>query len=126
MSIAVMGAIALFNFAFAPWIALAFAEPGEAIDLAVTFIRLHATSIPAVGLFFTLSGSLRGAGDTRWPLYASIVGTYAIRLPLSYVLGYPLGFGLFGVWVALPVEYYLRSVIVVQRFNGGAWKASVV
>src|SRR3990172_8275856 len=29
----------------------------------------------------------------------------------SYVLGYPLGFGLFGVWVALPVEYYLRSVI---------------
>jgi putative MATE family efflux protein len=126
MSILIMGAIAGFNFVFAPWIALAFAQPGEAVDLAVLFIRLHATSIPAVGLFFTLSGSLRGAGDTRWPLYASIVGTYAIRLPLSYLLGYPLGFGLFGVWVALPVEYYLRSVIVVQRFNGGAWKASVV
>ena len=126
LSIMVMGAIAAFNFVFAPWIALAFAQPGPAVDLAVLFIRLHALSIPAVGAFFTLSGSLRGAGDTRWPLYASLVGTYAVRLPLSWVLGYALGFGLFGVWVALPVEYYFRALIIVPRFNGGAWKATVV
>jgi len=87
---------------------------------------MHATSIPAVGLFFTLSGSLRGAGDTRWPLYASVLGTYAVRLPLSFLLGYTLSLGLVGVWVALPVEYYLRSVIVAQRFNSGAWKGTVV
>lgn len=126
MSIAVMGAIAAFNFVFAPWIALAFSEPGQAVDLAVTFIRLHAISIPAVALFFTISGSLRGAGDTRWPLYASVIGTYAVRLPLSAFLGYTLGWGLLGVWIALPIEYYLRSLIIVQRFNGGAWKATTV
>lgn len=126
MAIAIMGVISAFNFVFAPWIALAFAEPGAAVNLSVTFIRLHALSIPAVGLFFTLSGSLRGAGDTRWPLYASVFGTYAIRLPLSAVLGYGLGWGLIGVWIALPVEYYLRSVIILQRFNSGAWKATTV
>ena len=126
MSIAIMGAIAAFNFVFAPWIALAFTEPGPTADLAVLFIRLHATSIPAVGIFFTLSGSLRGAGDTRWPLYASVFGTYAVRLPLSALLGYVLGFGLLGVWVALPVEYYLRAAIIVPRFNGGRWKSTVV
>ena len=49
-----------------------------------------------------------------------------MRLPLSAILGYSLGLGIAGVWVALPVEYYLRSVIVVQRFNEGAWKATVV
>lgn len=126
MSILIMGALALFNFAFAPWIAYAFVGAGEAHDLSVLFIRIHATSIPAVGLFFTLSGALRGAGDTRWPLYASLAGTYLVRLPLSAILGYSLGLGIAGVWVALPVEYYLRSVIVVQRFNEGAWKATVV
>ncbi|HEV8594872.1 MAG TPA: MATE family efflux transporter [Thermoplasmata archaeon] len=126
MSIAVMSAIAAFNFVFAPWIALAFAPPGEAVDLAVLFIRLHALSIPAVGFFFTLSGSLRGAGDTRWPLYASVIGTYGVRLPLSALLGFVLGWGLFGVWVALPIEYYLRSLIIMNRFNGGAWKATAV
>jgi len=126
MAVAVMGVIAAFNFVFAPWIALAFSEPGEAVDLAVVFIRLHATSIPAVALFFTISGSLRGAGDTRWPLYASVFGTYAIRLPLSALFGYTLGWGLLGVWIALPIEYYLRSVIILQRFNSGAWKATAV
>ncbi len=126
MSILIMGALALFNFIFAPWIAYAFVGPGQAHDLAVTFIRIHATSIPAIGLFFTLSGSLRGAGDTKWPLYASLAGTYLIRLPLSAILGYVVGLGVVGVWIALPVEYYLRSVIIVQRFNGGAWKATTV
>jgi putative MATE family efflux protein len=126
MSILIMGAVAAFNFVFAPWIAYAFTGPGEAHDLSVLFIRLHATSIPAVGVFFTLSGSLRGAGDTRWPLYASLVGTYAVRLPLSYLLGYTLGFGILGVWIALPVEYYFRAFIIFPRFDGGAWKATVV
>ncbi len=126
LSILVMGVIAAFNFVFAPWIAYAFTGPGEAHDLSVLFIRLHALSIPAVGIFFTLSGSLRGAGDTRWPLYASLAGTYAVRLPLSFVLGYVLGLGIGGVWAALPVEYYLRSAIVLPRFNSGAWKATVV
>ena len=126
LSIVVMGLVAAFNFAFAPWIALAFTSPGATADLSVWFIRLHATSIPAIGAFFTLSGSLRGAGDTRWPLYASLVGTYAIRLPLSFLLGYVLPFGVLGVWVALPVEYYVRSFIIVPRFNAGAWKSTAV
>jgi len=126
LSILIIRMLALFNFAFADWIALAFVGPGAAHDLAVTFIRVHATSIPAIGLFFTLSGSLRGAGDTKWPLYASLAGTYGLRLPLSALLGYALNLGVLGVWIALPVEYYLRSVIIVRRFNGGAWKATVV
>src|SRR5467141_428970 len=62
LSILIMGLIGVFNFIFAPWIAYAFVGPGPAHDLSVTFIRVHATSIPAIGLFFTLSGSLRGAG----------------------------------------------------------------
>ena len=126
LSILIMGALALFNFVFAPWIAYAFVGDGVAHDLAVMFIRVHASSIPAIGLFFTLSGSLRGAGDTKWPLYASLAGTYALRLPLSAFLGYVLGLGVLGVWIALPVEYYLRSVIILHRFNGGAWKSTVV
>ena len=126
LSILIMGLIGVFNFIFAPWIAYAFVGPGPAHDLSVTFIRVHATSIPAIGLFFTLSGSLRGAGDTRWPLYASLAGTYLIRLPLSAALGFGLGLGVFGVWVTLPIEYYLRSVIVIQRFNRGVWKAMTV
>lgn len=126
MAVLVMGLLGVFTFAAAPWIALAFTGDPAVVEFTVLFIRIHAISIPATGLFFSVSWALRGAGDTRWPFYATLVGIYGIRLPLSYLLGYSLGLGVLGIWVSLPVEYYLRSLIVGQRFETGAWKAVVV
>ncbi|MFQ6012624.1 MAG: MATE family efflux transporter [Thermoplasmata archaeon] len=126
MALLIMGSIAVVIFFVAPWIALAFTSDPAVVNLTVLFIRVHALGIPATGLFFSVSGALRGAGDTRWPFYATLVGIYGLRLPLSFFLGYVLGLGLLGVWAALPVEYYLRSVIVGQRFQTGAWKAVTV
>ncbi len=126
MGLLVMGVVGIFNFAAAPWIALVFTDDPAVVDLTVTFIRVHALSIPAVGIFFSLSGALRGAGDTRWPFFATLLGIYAVRLPLSYLLGYSLGWGVLGIWLTLPLEYYLRSIVVGQRFQTGAWKAVAV
>lgn len=126
LALAIMAAVGAANFILAPWLALIFTEDPAVVDLTVLFIRIHSISIPATGLFFSLSGALRGAGDTRWPFYATLVGIFALRLPLSYLLGYWAGWGIAGIWVALPVEYYLRSLVVVQRFQTGAWKALTV
>jgi putative MATE family efflux protein len=122
LALVIMGLIAAFNFVAAPWIALVFTSDPAVVDLTVLFIRLHAIAIPATGIFFSFAGALRGAGDTKWPFYATLVGVYAIRLPLSFAFGYVLGWGIAGVWLALPVEYYLRSFVVAQRFRTGAWK----
>jgi len=118
----VMGVIALTIFAFAPAIARVFIADPEVIDFAVTFIRIHALSIPAVGVFFAIDGSLRGAGDTRFPLVTSLTGIYGLRLPLAYVLGFVLGFGIVGVWVPLVVEYWYRSAVISVYFRRGRWK----
>ncbi|MDX1534298.1 MAG: MATE family efflux transporter, partial [Thermoplasmata archaeon] len=126
LALLIMGVAAVIIFVTAPFIALAFTSDLAVVDLTVLFIRIHALSIPATGLFFSVSGALRGAGDTRWPFYATLVGIYALRLPLSYLLGFQLGLGIVGVWAALPIEYYIRSVIVGQRFQTGAWKAVAV
>ncbi|MFQ5986780.1 MAG: MATE family efflux transporter [Thermoplasmata archaeon] len=126
MALLIMGSIAVVIFVAAPLIALAFTSDQAVVDLTVLFIRIHALGIPATGLFFSVAGALRGAGDTRWPFYATLVGIYGLRLPLSFLLGFQLGFGIVGVWAALPIEYYLRSLIVGQRFQTGAWKAVTV
>ncbi|MFQ5918906.1 MAG: MATE family efflux transporter [Thermoplasmata archaeon] len=126
LALLIMGVAAVVIFVAAPFIALAFTSDSAVVALTVLFIRIHALSIPATGLFFSVSGALRGAGDTRWPFYATLVGIYGLRLPLSFFLGFQLGLGLVGVWVALPIEYYIRSVIVGQRFQTGAWKAVTV
>ena len=122
LSVAVMGTTALAIFALAPWIAQAFIADAVVVGWAVTFIRIHALSIPAVGVFFAIDGALRGAGDTRFPLVTSLTGIYGVRMPLSLVLGFALGFGILGVWVPLVVEYWYRAVVISAHFRRGRWK----
>jgi len=121
-SVVVMSATAATIFALAPWIARVFISDDEVISWTVTFIRIHALSIPAVGVFFAIDGALRGAGDTRRPLLTSFVGMYGVRLPLAFVLGFTLAIGIVGVWAALVVEYWGRALLITWIFRQGRWK----
>ena len=122
-SVGVMGAIALTIFVLAEYIARVFIGDPEVIAFAVTFIRIHALSIPAVGIFFAIDGSLRGAGATRFPLVTSVSGMYALRLPLSYVFAFVFRLGIVGVWIPLVIEYWYRSAVITAYFRRGRWKS---
>jgi len=121
-SVAVMSAIAIGIFAFAEPIARAFIGDPIVVGYSVTFIRIHAISIPAVGVFFAIDGALRGAGDTRFPLMASLSGMYLVRLPLSAILGFGFGLGIIGIWIPLVIEYYYRSAVIATHFRRGRWR----
>ncbi|HEX9339971.1 MAG TPA: MATE family efflux transporter [Thermoplasmata archaeon] len=122
LSIGVMTVIALAIFLLAEPIARVFIGDAVVVSWTVTFIRIHAVSIPAVGAFFAIDGALRGAGDTRFPLMTSLSGIYAIRLPLSLVFGFVLGFGIVGVWIPLVIEYWYRAAVISHHFRRGKWK----
>ena len=122
-SVAVMSVIALAIFLLAEPIARVFIGDPVVVDFSITFIRIHAISIPAVGIFFAIDGALRGAGDTRFPLIVSLSGMYLVRLPLSYFLGFVLGWGIVGIWVPLVIEYWYRSAVIANHFRRGKWKA---
>ena len=76
---------------------------------------------PAQAAIFTLGGSLRGAGDTRFPLVVSLVNWFVVRLPLAYLFAFPLGLGLTGIWLAITVDYCFRASVLAWRFRSGAW-----
>ena len=122
-SVAVMSLIAIGIFLLAEPIARGFIDDPVVVGWSVTFIRVHAVSIPAVGIFFAIDGALRGAGDTRFPLVTSLSGMYAVRLPLSLLFGFVLGWGIVGVWIPLVIEYYYRSLVISNHFRRGRWKA---
>ena len=121
-SVAVMSAIAVGIFVFAEPIARVFIGDPGVVAYSITFIRIHAVSIPAIGLFFAIDGALRGAGDTRFPLVTSLTGMYVVRLPLSFLLGFVLGWGIVGVWIPLVFEYYYRCAVISTHFRRGKWK----
>jgi len=70
------------------------------VALTVTFIRVFGLGVAGFSVSRTLRGGLRGAGDTRWPFYGGILGTYAVRLPLAFAalpVGYAIAAGPFAL-----------------------------
>ena len=68
-----------------------------------------------------ISGSLRGAGDTKFVAICSMISIAFLRPTLSWLLAYPNGWGLIGAWIAVLVDQYMRLVLFFIRFRGGAW-----
>lgn len=123
LAIFLMVGVAVLIFVLAEDVARIFVSDQAVIDKAVIFIRILAFGEPAIAIHFTIGGALRGAGDTKWPLYASTAGLYGFRIPLALFLGVIMGLGVVGAWIAMTVEYFVRSFFVSLRFKRGGWKS---
>jgi MATE family multidrug resistance protein len=61
-------------------------------------------------------GMLRGVQDTRMPMVIAVVSYWLIGLPVSYVLGFPMGLGGVGIWLGLSVGLAAACLSVQARF----------
>ena len=78
-----------------------------------------------MGANFVYSGALRGAGDTKWPLYTKIIATWGFRLPIAYAMLH-FGYGLNGVWIAMGLDFFIQALLAYVRFRQGSWRTMQV
>jgi MATE family multidrug resistance protein len=67
-------------------------------------------------------GALRGAGDTRWPFAVHTVLNWVFFVPVAYLLGITLDYGLFGAWCGGLVFVVALAALLAWRFRSGAWR----
>lgn len=65
--------------------------------------------------------SLRGAGDTRFPLLITIIGTIGIRLPVGFYFGIVKQGGLLGAWMGMFADIAWRALAAAWRYSRGNW-----
>lgn len=99
-------------------------SPGhpEVVRLAADALRLVAFAMPALACVIVFTQALRGAGDTRVPVLFSWAGFLGVRIPLAYWLTGPAGLGLFGAWLAMFADIWVRGILFGLRFVGGRWQ----
>jgi len=103
-------------------IAGVFVDDPDAVGATAAFVVVAAVSAIPLGVDGSITGSLRGAGDTRWPFVASMIGLYAVALPVALVgLVTPLGVG--GLYVALVAEKLVPAGLNGYRFRSNRWQA---
>lgn len=71
---------------------------------------------------FTLPATLRASGDAKTSMVISIISMWVFRIGFSYLLGKYLDMGVFGVWVAMVIDWIFRAILFVGRYIGGKWK----
>lgn len=94
----------------------------EARELSATLVCIHA--IAAILLWpisFVLPNALKAAGDVKYTMICSVVSMIIMRVLFSYVIGIGFGLGAIGVWIAMVMDWILRSVMFVLRFRSRKW-----
>ncbi len=93
----------------------------ETADLAYLPMILWALAIGFDTMGMVLMNALIGAGDTRRSMWISILSQWAFFLPLAYLVGPVLGFGLLGVWVLNGIYRTGQAFVVAQQWNSRKW-----
>jgi putative MATE family efflux protein len=113
---AFMGGLALLYFMW-PVITHLFSSDATVLNLAELSLRVIVISIPFEVVNQVLTGALRGAGDTRYPMYITTLGHWLIRLPLIVLFIGTFDLGLNGIWFAMIVEMLVRAILNILRFR---------
>jgi len=94
---------------------------GPLFDYSVIWLRMLAAGMPVVGVYISFVGLLQGAGATRVSLRINIVVTLLAQIPASYVLGFVVGWGAWGVWAALPAAFAVKAILGGLAVRSGGW-----
>src|SRR5579872_2050658 len=75
-----------------------------------------------VTVALTYTGGLQGTGDTRSPLYISLVSQIAIPVGLCTVLQHLRGLEANDIWLAIVIGHVTRAALSFGRFRQGKWR----
>ncbi len=117
-----MAALGLLFILFAPAAIRPLKATPEALKLAGLALQIAGLELPMFALVFIFNGALRGAGDTKSPMFVNMACILILRLPATYLMGFVFGWGIAGVWLATVIDWTGRALGLWLIFRKGVWK----
>lgn len=95
----------------------------ETARLASVIIIYHAVCAVLIWpASFTLSNTLRAANDAGYCMIVSVLSMWIFRIGFSYILADYFQMGVFGIWIAMTIDWSVRAVFFVVRYIRGKWQ----
>lgn len=120
--------ITMIILVFGKYLMGIFTETAALVDLSVYMMRILAVGYIAMAVTQSLSGVMRGAGDTVTPMWISLCTTVLIRVPLAYGISYltrtaELPFGRSEcIQISLLTSWVMGAVLTTIFYKVGRWK----
>ncbi len=85
-------------------------------------MRMMGLATPLIAVGMILTQALFGAGNTRFVMFVELILHFCCLVPLAWLLGITMGFGLVGIWGAALTYVVLLTSVMVLKFRSGDWK----
>jgi len=121
-TLAMMLTMAALLAAFAPQFVALFVDDEEVVDIGTDLLRVFAIALPFLGIYGSLGGALRGAGDVRYVLVLLTATAWFVRIPVAVFMTSVVGLGATGAWIGATTENVVRGGLIWRRFEQGSWK----
>ena len=92
------------------------------VDIGVELLRILAFSGLFISVALTYTGGLQGTGDTKSPLYISIISQVLIPLGICFTIQFVSTLEPIHIWLAILAGHISRCVLSVTRFLQGKWR----
>ena len=92
------------------------------VDVGVQLLRVLSISGLFVTVALSYTGGLQGTGDTKSPLYISMVSQILVPLGICFVIQQTLTLAPIHIWLAILAGHVTRCVLSVLRFRQGKWR----
>ncbi len=96
------------------------------VDIGAQLLRVLSLSGLFIAVALTYTGGLQGTGDTRSPLYISIISQIVVPLGICFVIQQTGTLDPIDIWIAILIGHAMRCALSVLRFNQGKWRNIVV
>jgi putative MATE family efflux protein len=93
------------------------------VEIGVQLLRVLSVSGLFIAVALTYTGGLQGTGDTKSPLYISIVSQIVIPLGICFVIQQTGRLDPLDIWLAILAGHATRCTLSVLRFNQGRWRS---
>jgi Na+-driven multidrug efflux pump len=92
------------------------------VRIGAQLLRILSVSGLLIAVALTYTGGLQGTGDTRSPLYISVVSQIVVPLGICFVIQEAGTLRAIHIWVAILLGHATRCALSVIRFNQGKWR----
>ncbi len=121
IAVGMTAVLSIILFIFAPGVLSIFNSDREVVTLAASALRIMLVAEPLMAAASSFAGSLRGADDVKFPMYAGFIGMWVIRVPVAYFLVLVLHGDLMAVWLAMALDQGSRGILCALRWRSKKW-----
>jgi putative MATE family efflux protein len=122
LAVLVMSMMGILFFFFPYLLLRLFTRDPEVITLGTLFLKIAALIQIPLAITMVLSGSLKGAGDTRFLLGITLVGAWMVRVPASFYFSFVVPAGIVYVWGVMVLDWFVRMTLTLLRYRSEKWR----